>query len=64
MDRNRCRISFKIVDIGTARILTGFMFTIVLALSLTLGQTAIAQKVFVQTGFEKETLGKPQKIGK
>lgn len=61
MDRNRCRIRFKSIDMGTARILMGLMFAIVFVLSLTLVQTAIAQKVFVQTGFEKETLGKPPK---
>ena len=61
MVQNRCRMRLKSVDRGTTQLLMGFMFAIVLILSLTLGQTAIAQKVFVQTGFEKETLGKPPK---
>lgn len=61
MVQNRCRMRLKLVDRGTTQLLMGFMFAIVLVLSFTLGQTAIAQKVFVQTGFEKETLGKPPK---
>ena len=61
MARNRCRIRFKLVGSATTQLLIGFMFAIVLILSLTFSQTAIAQKVLLQTGFEKSTLGKPPK---
>ncbi len=61
MDQNQCRIKLKSVATKTTQFLMGFMFAIVLVLSLALGQTAIAQKVLVQTGFEKFTVGKPPK---
>ena len=61
MDQNRYRIRFKSVVGGTTRLLMGFIFAIVLVLSLTLGQSAIAQKVLVQTGFEEFAVGQPPK---
>ena len=61
MAQNRCRIRVKSVVTRTTQFLTKFMFAIILVLSFTFGQTTIAQKVLVQTGFEKSTLGKPPK---
>lgn len=43
------------------RFLVCFALVAVFALSSCLLQTAVAQEVFVQNGFEKETLGKPPK---
>ena len=59
MVQNRRRIISKSVDTGTTQKFIALMFTIALVSSLFLGQTAIAQKVFVQTGFEEFTVGKP-----
>ncbi|RKU18228.1 hypothetical protein C6501_03010 [Candidatus Poribacteria bacterium] len=61
MDQNRCRIRLKSVVTRTTQLLMGSMFAIVLVLNFTSGQTAIAQKMLVQTGFEEFTVGKPPK---
>ena len=61
MDRYRCRIRLKLVVPKTTQLLMRFILVPLLVMSFTLGQTAIAQKMLVQTGFEKETLGKPPK---
>ena len=61
MDQNQCRIRLKSVTMGTTHLVVRILLVAVLVSSLFIVQTAIAQKVLVQTGFEEFALGKPPK---
>ena len=59
MNRKQCRINSVSVTAETTHPIICVVLIVALVLSSFLAQTAIAQKVLVQTGFEKSTLGKP-----
>lgn len=58
MKQQQCRINAKSAVVPTHPILIILIVTALL-LSAILGQSVSAQEVFIQNGFEKETLGKP-----
>ena len=61
MDQNRYCIKLELVTIRSTHLIMRTIFVAALVLSLILVQTATAQKVFVQTGFEEFALGNPPK---
>ena len=61
MDQNQCRIKLKSVTMGTTHLVMRILLVAALVSSLFIVQTAIAKKVFVQTGFEEFALGNPPK---
>lgn len=61
MSKKQCRINSVSITAETTHLVLRVMLVAALAFSAILAQTAIAQEVFVQTGFEKETKGKTPK---
>lgn len=61
MKKNQCRIKLKSVTMRTTHLVMRILLVVTLVPSLFLVQTAIAQKVLVQTGFEEFSIGKPPK---
>ena len=61
MKHKQNRFNSVSVTAQNTRLLACFVLVAVFALSSFLLQTAVAREVFVQTGFEKESLGKPPK---
>lgn len=61
MKQKQCRIKSGPVIVKTTYPILYIVLVAVLLLSPIAGQTVIAREVFVQNGFEKESLGKPPK---
>ena len=59
MNHSLYNIKSKLVKMNITHLIMPFMLVFVLTFTLFLGQTAIAQKVLVHTGFEEFTLGEP-----